>query len=118
MATVSAVVFKHHEKKDGTFNVRIRVNYKDERKLIETQHVVSRRQLNEKFIITDSYVLRELEETLDVYRKMIAGLRGKLDFMTAGEIRDHLQHGETEINFIPCWMSIMVRCPNPEPGWI
>lgn len=30
MATVAAVVFEHHEKQDGTYNVKIRIYHKSE----------------------------------------------------------------------------------------
>jgi|GEM_PF-654185 len=39
MATVSAVVYDYHKKADGTYNVKIRVFHKKERKLIDTPHL-------------------------------------------------------------------------------
>jgi len=33
MATVSAKVYEHHKKADGTYNVKIRVYHKEEKKL-------------------------------------------------------------------------------------
>jgi hypothetical protein len=43
MATVSAKVFEHHKKVDGTWNVKIIIYHKDERKFIDTTHFVSKK---------------------------------------------------------------------------
>jgi hypothetical protein len=42
MATVSAKVFAHHKKTDGTYNVKICVHHKDQRKFIGMNHYVAR----------------------------------------------------------------------------
>jgi hypothetical protein len=46
MATVSARVFSHHQKKDGTYNVKIVVSHRKVRRYLETCHWVSQRQLD------------------------------------------------------------------------
>ena len=51
MATVCAKVFKHHQKTDGTYNVKIRVFHKNERKWIDTIHFVTDKQLSKKMDI-------------------------------------------------------------------
>ena len=51
MATVSAKVFEHHQKDDGTCNVKICVYHQNDRKYMETSHFVSKRQLDAKFKI-------------------------------------------------------------------
>jgi hypothetical protein len=40
MATVSAKVYEHHKKSDGTYNVKICVYHKGERKFLDTNHYV------------------------------------------------------------------------------
>ena len=57
MATVSAKVFEHHKKADGTWNVKITIYHKDERKFIDTTHFVSKKQLDAKFKIKDKFLL-------------------------------------------------------------
>jgi hypothetical protein len=74
MATVSAVVYEHHKKLDGTWNVKIRIHHKKERKLIDTPHYVTVRQLDEEFRIKDKRLLKLLEEQLDDYRLAIGRL--------------------------------------------
>lgn len=43
--TVSAKVYSHHEKADGTFNVKYVVYHKGDRKFIDSPHFVSKRQI-------------------------------------------------------------------------
>jgi hypothetical protein len=78
MATVSAIVFEHHKKADGTWNVKIIVYHKDERKFIDTTHFVSKKQLDVKFKIKDKFLLRLIDDTLDNYRETISQLGAKL----------------------------------------
>jgi hypothetical protein len=63
MATVAAVVFKHHEKNDGTFNVKIRIYHKFEKRYIDTTHFVSKQQLDSKYNIKDKLILKILDRT-------------------------------------------------------
>lgn len=100
MATVSAVVYDHHKKKDGTYNVKIRIYHKGVRRLIDTSHYVSQRQLDTKFNIKDKFVLNILDETLLKYRRVISEITDKLDLFTVDDLRDHLLGNEREIDFI------------------
>lgn len=51
--TISAKVYSHHEKADGTFNVKYVVYRKVDRKFIDSTHFVSKRQIAKKFEIKD-----------------------------------------------------------------
>lgn len=82
VATVAAVVFKHHEKNDGTFNVKIRIYHKFEKKYIDTTHYVSKQHLDAKYNIKDKFMLKILYKTLDEYREAISTLDMKLEFFT------------------------------------
>jgi hypothetical protein len=100
MASVSAKVYEHHKKMDGTYNVKIVVYHKDERKHIDTTHFVSKRQLTPEFEIKDKYLLKILDETLDDYRTRISELTGKLNSFTCDKLRDHLRDKDKDIDFI------------------
>jgi len=100
MATVAALVFEHHEKNDGTFNVKIRVYHKSEKKYIDTTHFVSKRQLDANFNIKDKFLLKKLEETLDEYRETISQLGFKLEFFSCEQLRDYLRDLNSDIDFI------------------
>jgi len=100
MATVSAVVYDHHKKKDGTYNVKIRIYHKGVRRLIDTSHYVSQKQLDTKLNIKDKFVLNILDETLLKYRRVISEITDKLDLFTVDDLRNYLLGNEKEIDFI------------------
>jgi len=100
MATVSAKVYEHHKKADGTTNVKIIVYHKNQRKHIDTTHFVSSKQLTADFEIKDKFLLRIIDNTLDNYRETISQLGAKLDFFTCEALRDHLRDKDKEIDFI------------------
>ncbi|AMR32731.1 recombinase [Mucilaginibacter sp. PAMC 26640] len=100
MATVSAKVYEHHQKDDGTFNVKIVVYHNQQRKFIETPHYVSKRQLNSNFEVKDKFLLLKLNELLDSYREVISDLGPKIDFFSCGELRDYLESKDREIDII------------------
>lgn len=41
MATVCAKVLKHHLKADGSYNVKIRIFHRNEKRYIDTEHYVT-----------------------------------------------------------------------------
>ena len=105
MATVSAKVYEHHKKADGTYNVKIRVYHKEEKKFIDTPHFLSLKQLTKvkgkkEFSIKDPFVLEIVDKKLKDYRKTISELEEKLDFFTADSLRDYLKNKDEEIDFI------------------
>ncbi len=105
MATVSAKVYEHHQKADGTYNVKIRVYQKGEKKFIDTPHFLSLKQLTKvkgrkEFNIKDPFVLEIVDKKLKEYRKTISELEDKLDFFTAELLRDYLKNKDEEIDFI------------------
>lgn len=100
MATVNKVVFKHHKKKDGTYNVKISVFHKSMRKFISTVHFVSDRQLDENLDIKDENVNRLLDNMLDNYRLMISRLGDKLDLISCDELKVYLAEKDFGIDFI------------------
>ncbi|MBS1529008.1 MAG: site-specific integrase [Bacteroidetes bacterium] len=100
MATVSAKVYKHHLKADGTYNVKIRVFHKQEKKFIDTDHFVTDKQLSRDMTLKDPIINRQINRTLDDYRVMISGLGEKLEFFSAEALRDYLANKNEEIDFI------------------
>ena len=51
MATVCVKILKHHLKNDGTFNVKIRITHKKEKRYIDTDHLVTEKQLSKNMAI-------------------------------------------------------------------
>jgi len=56
MATICAMVLKHHLKNDGTYNVKIRITHKKEKRYIDTDHFVTAKQLSKNFTIKDPFI--------------------------------------------------------------
>lgn len=100
MATVSAKVYEHHKKTDGTYNVKICVHHKSERKFIDTSHFVVKKQLTKDLKIKDPFIADKVEQHLRDYRKEISELDDKLDFFTAESLRDYLRGKNEDIDFI------------------
>ncbi|HAL83665.1 MAG TPA: hypothetical protein DCO83_16690 [Mucilaginibacter sp.] len=100
MATVDIKIFKHHKKVDGTYNVKIRVTHKRDKKYFDTPHFVSERQLTPKLTIKDAFVRKLLNTLLDDYRATISELGEKLELFTAESLRDYLKTKNQVIDFI------------------
>lgn len=105
MATVSAKVYEHHKKVDGTYNVKIGIYHKGEKKFIDTPHFLSLKQRTKvkgkkEFKIKDPFVLEIVDKKLKEYRKTISELENKLDFFTVESLRDYLKNKNEEIDFI------------------
>lgn len=98
--TVSAVIYNHYKKKDGTYNVKIRLSHKRKRTFINTQHYVSKRQIDEGLNITDDIVNGALNKTLDTYRQTISKLGNGLFTLSCEELKNLLKANSTNINFI------------------
>jgi integrase len=100
MATICAKVLKHHLKNDGTYNVKIRITHKKEKRYIDTEHFVTGRQLTKTLEIKDAFINRLVNLKIDEYRLAISSISEKLDFFDADGIRDFLLKNNKEINFI------------------
>ncbi|WP_293297732.1 site-specific integrase [Pedobacter sp. UBA4863] len=100
MATVSAKVYEHHKRSDGTYNVKICVYHRKQRKFIDTNHFVVKKQLTSKLTIKDSFILNLVEAQLIGYRKTISELGDKLIFFTAEDLRNYLCDKDEEVDFI------------------
>jgi len=100
MATVSAVVYQDQKKADGTYNVKIRVFHKKERRILDTTHFVTERQLGKEFKIKDKLLVKILDEILDDYRESISQLGPKLDFFNVEELKNYLRDKDKEVDFI------------------
>ncbi|WP_432328266.1 phage integrase SAM-like domain-containing protein [Mucilaginibacter sp. P25] len=100
MATICAKVLKHHLKNDGTYNVKIRITHKKEKRYIDTEHFVTARQLTKALEIKDAFINRLVNLKIDEYRLAISSISEKLDFFDADGIRDFLLKNNKEIDFI------------------
>jgi len=100
MATVSAKVFEHHKKADGTYNVKICIQHKSQRRYIDTVHYVVKKQLTSKLCLKDNFVNDLVHEQLKGYRKAISELGERINFFDAEALRDFLRDKDSDIDFI------------------
>lgn len=100
MATVCAKVLKHHQKADGSYNVKIRVFHKKDSRWIDTIHYVTDKQLSKKMTIKDPFINRQLNKTIDDYRTQISLLGQRLQFFSCENLKDYLQQKDQDIDFI------------------
>ncbi len=100
MATVSAKVYEHHKKADGTYNVKICVHRKGQRKFLDTNHYVVRKQQTAKLTNKANFVNDLIDEQLRDYRKMIGEFDEKADFVNAESLREHLGDKDVGVDFI------------------
>lgn len=100
MATVEALVLPDQRKKDGTWNVKIRVYHKATPKYIETVHFVSERQINRDNRVKDKFLIKILDDTLCEYRGVISSLGNRLQLMTCEDLKQHLMHHNEDVDFI------------------
>lgn len=100
MATVNAVVLKHHKKQDGTWNVKICVSHQSKSRYIETTSFVTKSQLDTRGRLKQSYIDRHFSSKLSGYRDAITRLGSKISFMSVENVRDHLQRGGDDVKNI------------------
>lgn len=100
MATVNALVLKHHFKKDGTVNVKIRLTHNRVSRYMDTQQYVTRKQLDKNFVIKDAFVSKPINLLLEKLRDAIAKLDGRLDFFYCDDLLAYLQNEEKPIDFV------------------
>jgi len=96
MATVSAKVFKHHKKEDGTYNVKICIHHQNKRKYIDTVHYVVKKQFTPKLKIKDIFIAELLEKQMFEYRKIISELGDLLDQFSVESLKNYLLEREAQ----------------------
>jgi len=94
MATVTTAILRHHKKKDGTWNVKIRVTLKRKSSYIDTQHFINETQIRRDFTIKDQFILGLLAPVLNDFRRKISELEGRLDLFTVKELTEYLMQGD------------------------
>jgi integrase len=100
MATFSIKVFKHHKKKDGTYNVKISITQERKRAYIDTTHYVTERKLSKDYEVKDTIILKDLYNTLDDYREAVSRLGVKVDYMTVEDIKVFLEKRSQRVDFL------------------
>lgn len=108
MTTFRAVVFEHHQKQDGTYNVKIRVTHNGCKRYIATNHYVRKDQMTRGLKIKDARVVSLLEETIAQMRLEVSKLGIVADSMSVQELVDIISENVKKgdyftLNFVKYW---------------
>ena len=104
--TFKAVVYAHHRKEDGTYNVKIRVTHNRKRKHLPTSIFVTKEDLTRGLKIKNAQVNDTLKRTIDSYQKIAATLPiERANVMSIEQVVDYLlnynkNNGVFELDFI------------------
>lgn len=94
----------HHRKKDGTYNVKLRLTHNAKQVYIETPFFVVKSQLSRRFEVTDNFVAAELADYLKSYRRELDKLGDKVGLFEpkelAGYIAKQVKTTSKSIDFI------------------
>lgn len=102
MATLRIVVLKNDKKQDGTYPVNIRLTHQKISKYIQTKYYVTNKQINKKFEIIDSFLLRRIEEIIKRYREAIISLGDNIETYSSSDLKTYLtkEKENNDIDFI------------------
>lgn len=100
MATVAAVILKHHKKQDGTFNVKIRITHKGSTVYIDTSIFAGKSDVDTKIRLKKVFIDTYLTSTVNDYRKKLNTLGPKVDYMSASDIKEYFSLEDELIDFI------------------
>jgi integrase len=100
MATVAINIRKNQRKKDGTYNVKIRITHKQSSYYLKTHHYVYEEQLYPDFTLRDSVIKGQLSKTLQKYRYAIGKLDDVIDYHSVVDVKDHLINLDKDVDFI------------------
>lgn len=98
--TVSGVVLRHQQKKDGTFNVKIRLTHNRVSRYIDTAHFVTEKQMNRDKRLRESFISVPVFNTLRKYREVIAGLEHKLPAISCDQLKEILIQEDKQVDFV------------------
>ncbi|MDR0658988.1 MAG: phage integrase SAM-like domain-containing protein [Mediterranea sp.] len=70
MATFKAEVYAHQKKKDGTYNIKIRVTHNQQKKYLATPYYITKDDVTQKtFKIKNQYYIDKTDEIIKRYRR-------------------------------------------------
>ncbi len=88
MATIDYVIFEHHLKSDGTYNIKFRVTHKKKQVYKASTYHVTSKQLKKDFTLRDTTVLDSVNAKLAEYRKTLNLIVTDIEDKTAAQVRD------------------------------
>lgn len=93
-------IIKSQKKKDGTYNVKIRISHKSHSAYLPTHHFVSGNQLSSDLSVIDASVYKHIEPRLRKYRAAIGQLSSTLEFYTVEDLKKIFIYLDKDVDFI------------------
>lgn len=108
MATFKAEVIEHHKKKDGTFNIKIRVTHHRVKRYVATPLFVTKDDMTRSLKIKNQKIIDSTDAIIKKYRDACNVLGEKLDAMTVDQVVEYVKgHKEKEQAF---YLDIVQYC--------
>lgn len=104
--TFKAVVYAHHRKSDGTYNVKIRVTHNRQKRHIPTNIFVTAKELTRGLKVKDAAIADQLKKEVERYQHIAATIpQVRAQVMTIDEVVEYInsyekQHGAFRLDFI------------------
>lgn len=104
--TFKAVVYAHHRKSDGTYNVKIRVIHNRQKRHIPTNIFVTAKELTRGLKVKDAAIADQLKKEVERYQHIAATIpQVRAQVMTIDEVMEYInsyekQHGAFRLDFI------------------
>ncbi|WP_421943356.1 phage integrase SAM-like domain-containing protein [Pedobacter sp.] len=95
MITISSTIITSDKKKDGTWNVKIRIWFNGKPAYIETVHYVTEKQLSKKkdsktLVLKDTFIIDRIAPQLKKYRDWVSDNFDKLAHLESKQIKEKL----------------------------
>lgn len=88
MATFKAIVEPHYKRKDGTYNIRIRITHNMRKKIISTQWYVTQEDLTRKLKIKNETFIDQTNDLIKKYREVCNRFGDRLEYMTVEQVAE------------------------------
>lgn len=104
--TFKAVVYAHHRKSDGTYNVKIRVTHNRQKRHIPTNIFVTAKDLTRGLKVKDAAIADQLKKEVERYQRIAATIpQVRAEVMSIDEVLEYInsyekQHGAFRLDFI------------------
>lgn len=87
MATFKAEIYSHHKRRDGTYNIKIRVTHNRLKRYLDTPYYITKDDLTQKtFKIKNQYYIDKTDEIIKRYRRKCDEYGDVLKSMTVDQV--------------------------------
>ena len=99
MATFKPIVLPSNKKKDGTYNVKIRVTHKRQSRYLPTPFYVTQSQLTRSFKLKDALVIEQVESEIKRMRERVYRIGFIADSLDLEQLIMRINTNESSVSF-------------------